>query len=156
MDADGANVERIGDLTGRSGLDQLSISPDGSTLAVFTGAEAWDVYLVDLATGEDTLIAGEQGDEFEPYWSPDGSLIAFTSWGAADPRPMLYDVASADVTSLDISLSVLGWSPDGRSILGQWPDGILTMVDVTDPMALVATKIEGVADAEWPSWQPHP
>jgi Tol biopolymer transport system component len=156
MDADGTNVEQIGDLTGRSGLDQLSISPDGSTLAVVAGAWAWDVYLVDLATGEDTLIDGEQGDDSEPFWSPDGSLIAFTTWGSADPQPMLYDLASGDVTSLDIPLYVLGWSPDGRSILGQWPDGILQMVDVTDPLAPVTTTIEGVADAEWPSWQPRP
>ena len=157
MDADGANVERIGDLTGGSGsLDQLSISPDGSTVAVNVGSDLQDVYLVDLATGEDTLIAGGGTDEFEPYWSPDGSRIAFTSWGSADPQPMLYDVASGDVTPLDISLYVLGWAPDGRSILGQWPDGILTMVDVTDPMAPVATRIEGVADAEWPSWRPQP
>jgi hypothetical protein len=67
---------------------------------------------------------------------------------------VLYDVASGEVTSLDISLIVLGWSPDGGSILGQWPDGVLSMVDVTDPLAPVVTPIEGIADAEWPSWRP--
>jgi Tol biopolymer transport system component len=166
MDPDGGNVERIGDLAGDSGLDELSISPDGSTLAVFTGGAGgggWKVSLVDLATGEDTLIAGEPGEEFEPYWSPDGSLIAFTNWGSVEPKPMLYDVASGEVTPLDTSLAVLGWSPDGHSILGQVLDGgrfsdetTFSMVDVTDPTAPVVTEVEGVTGAEWLSWRPRP
>lgn len=158
MDADGANVERIGDLTGYSwSLDQLSISPDGTTVAVSSGPDKYDLYLVDLATGEDELIAGEDElDEVRPFWSPDGSMIAFTRWGRAitdETQAMLYDVASGEVISLDMTLDVWGWSPDGRSIVGDGPDG-LTMVDVSDPTAPVATEIEGVAEAILPSWQP--
>lgn len=160
MDADGANVERIGDLTGfgRS-FDGLSISPDGTRLATQgttdADGQAGDIYLMDLTTGEDVHIdATGSADDFEPYWSPDSSRIVFTSW-TADPQPVLYDIASGEVTPVDMVLLVLGWSPDGRSILGH-SDGNLFVVDVTDPAAPVATEVDVVAEPEWPSWQPRP
>ena len=156
MDADGGNVERIGDLTGEGmSLEHIAISPDGTAAAVTVGTQEQDVYLVDLATGEDVLVAGESADELEPYWSPDSSMIAFTSW-AMEPLAALYDVASGEVISLDIPLYVGGWSPDGHSIFGHWPDGIMTVVDVTDPTAPVATEVNEVSELSWVSWQPRP
>ena len=160
MDTDGANVERVGDLTGFGfSFDELSISPDGTMLATTAttaaGAQTGDVYLVDLATGEAVHIdAAGSADEFDPSWSPDSSRIAFTSWGV-DPQPVVYDVASGEVTLVDTVLYVLGWSPDDRSILGQWPFGQLQLVDVTDPAAPVMTPVEADAEAEWPTWQPR-
>ncbi len=158
MDADGANAERIGDLTGYGySLDRLSISPDGTTVVVSAGPDKYDLYLVDLATGEDVLIAGEDElDEVNPLWSPDGSQIAFTRWGRAitdASQAMLYDVASREAISLDIELDARGWSPNSRHIVGDGPDG-LTVVDVTDPTAPVATPVEGLTQAFGPSWQP--
>jgi Tol biopolymer transport system component len=162
MDADGANVERIGDLTGSAyAFDRHAISPDGATLAVVSGQGMYDLYLVDLATGEEVLIAGEDPDEIEPYWSPDGSLLAFTSMernfsGAVEM--MLYDVASGEVTSLGTSIWAQGWSPDGRFIVSG-SDGLgttVTLVDVTDPAAPVVTEHEDLIDAFMPSWQPRP
>jgi Tol biopolymer transport system component len=161
MDAAGTNVERVGDLTGFDfSFDELSISPDGTMLATtattVAGAQVGDVHLVDLVSGEAVHVdAAGSADEFEPFWSPDSSRIAFTSW-AAEPQPVLYDLASGESTLVDTVLYVLGWSPDGSSIVGQWPFGELQLVDVTDPTAPVATPIEGVAGAEWPSWQPQP
>ena len=158
MDADGANVERIGDLGGSGyAFDRHAISPDGTTLAVVPGNGLPDLYLVDLATGEETLIAGSDGDEVEPYWSPDGSMIAFT-WlgGINDPaEAMLYDVASGEVISLGTELYVKGWSPDSRSIVSG-ENGVVTVVDVTDPTAPVVTEVEGLTEAYEPSYQPLP
>jgi Tol biopolymer transport system component len=158
MDADGANVERVGDLTGYSySFWDPTISPDGTTLAVISGPDKYDLYLVDLATGEDVLIAGtEELDEASPLWSPDGSTIAYTRYGRAftdESQAMLYDVASGEVISLDMALDAWGWSPDGRYIVGVG-DG-LTVVDVTDPMAPVATEVEGIAEVYFATWQPR-
>ncbi len=157
MDADGAFVKRIGDLTadGDYYLSHISISPDGTTAAVHVDGEQGDIHLVDLATGQDVLINSGWTDDLEPYWSPDGSLVAFTSWGDV-PRAMLYDVVSDEVISLDIPLYVWGWSPDGRFIFGHWPDGIMTVVDVTDPKAPVATEVDDVTEISWEGWQPRP
>jgi hypothetical protein len=68
---------------------------------------------------------------------------------------MLYDVASGEVISLDMTVEVWRWSPDGHSIVSDGPDG-LTMVDVTDPAAPLATQVEGVTEAFGPNWQPRP
>ena len=159
MDADGVNVERIGDLSGSAfALDHHSISPDGKTAVVVSGDEQYDLYLVDLATGEHVLIAGGEGEASEPYWSPDGSLIAFSIWpnDPSGPQAMLYDVVSEEVLSLDMTLYARGWSRDGRSILAGWPEGTVTVVDVTDPMAPVATEMEGLTEAFRATWQPLP
>ena len=156
MDADGENVERIGDLTGDDvSFEHIAISPDGTAAAVTIGTQEQDLYLVDLATGEDVLVTGESADELEPYWSPDSSMIAFTSW-TNEPLATLYDVASGEVISLDIPLYVWGWSPDGRSIFGYWPDGTMSVVDVTDPTAPVATEVADVTEISWAGWQPRP
>ena len=156
MDADGENVERIGDLAGDGmSFEHIAISPDGASVAVTIGTQEQDVYLVDLATGEDVLLAGGSSDELEPYWSPDSSMIAFTNW-TMEPLATLYDVASGEVIELDIPLYVSGWSPDGRSIFGHWPDGIITVVDVTDPSAPVATVVNEVSEISWAAWQPRP
>ena len=160
MDVDGADVERIGDLTGFGmSFDGLSISPDGTKLVTHATSEvrgqSHDIYVVDLATGEDVRVdATGSADDFEPYWSPDSSRIVFTSW-AVEPQPVLYDVASGEVTRVDMPLYVLGWSPDGGSIIGDRRAGTLHMVDVTDPSAPVTTPLEVIADAEWPTWQPR-
>jgi Tol biopolymer transport system component len=102
------------------------------------------------------LFAGEDEDEYGATWSPDGSLIAFTSIGGFDDvqETLLYDVASGETISVAESLEVVGWSPDGRFIVG-WLDGTLTVVDVTDPTAPVATEVEGVTEGDGPSWQPR-
>ncbi len=159
MDADGTNVERVGDLTGSAySFDVPSISPDGTTLVVASGQGPYDIYLVDLATGEETLIAGEAADEFEPIWSPDGSLIVFTNAGegfGVEFQAMLYDVASGEVRSLGAPLWAHGWSPDSRFIVSE-DGGVMTVVDVTDTTAPVLTMPEGVTDAFSPSWQPLP
>jgi Tol biopolymer transport system component len=156
MDADGENVERIGDLTGDDvSFEHIAISPDGTAAAVTIGPQEQDLYLVDLATGEDVLVAGEWADELEPYWSPDSSTLAFTTW-TDQPWATLYDVASGEVISLDIPLYVWGWSPDGRYIFGFWPDGNMTVVDVTDPTAPVATEVDNVTEISWTGWQPRP
>ena len=156
MDADGANVERIGDLTGDGmSFEHIAISPEGTAVAVTVGTQAQDVYLLDLATGEDVLVAGLGADELEPYWSPGGSMIAFTSW-TREPLATLYDVASGETIELGIPLYVGGWSPDGRHIFGGAPDGGLNVVDVTDPSEPVATVVNDVAEISWLGWQPRP
>ena len=105
-------------------------SPDGLKLAYVSDRNGnMDVWIRDLKTGQDKLLADMPDDLHYPGWSPDGSKIAFyqsdprNAWG----RSTLYaaDVTyTADVTApktrkLHESVFVpsqASWSADGKTI----------------------------------------
>ena len=105
-------------------------SPDGTKLAYVSDRNGtMDVWIRDLKTGQDKVLADMTEDLNFPTWSPDGSKVAFyqtdprNAWG----RSTLY---TADVTyTADVSVpktrkihesvfvpSQASWSPDGRTI----------------------------------------
>jgi serine/threonine protein kinase len=58
------------------------ISPDGSRCVVEVEGEAplgFDLWIVDLQTGQRNRFTFEEGDEVSPCWTPDGSSIVYTS-----------------------------------------------------------------------------
>lgn len=55
-------------------------SPDGSQVA-FASARAgnWEIYVVDIATGQERRLTESPGCDAAPTWSPDGKQLAFLS-----------------------------------------------------------------------------
>ncbi|WP_080238426.1 amidohydrolase family protein [Spirosoma rigui] len=105
-------------------------SPDGTKLVYVSDRHGnMDVWIRDLNTGQDNLLADMPDDLNFPTWSPDGSKVAFyqsdlrNAWG----RSTLYtadvtytaDVNAPQTTKIHESVFVpsqASWSADGRTI----------------------------------------
>jgi TolB protein len=77
MDSDGANVRRLtfdGDF-----YDEAAWSPDGTRVACTTKVKGrFQLATIDVASGEVAILPGPGNNE-SPCFSPDGSLLAFSS-----------------------------------------------------------------------------
>jgi Tol biopolymer transport system component len=111
---DGSNRRRLLDSPDRSTAD-VSWSPDGRKLAVTHGDGDFEIFVVDVASGEArNLTANERIDDEGAWWSPDGKFIAFSreTDGASD----LYLVPSEGgdavrLTESDAAEWILHWAP---------------------------------------------
>ncbi len=89
MDSDGANVRRVtleGDF-----FDETSFAPDGLRLAATTKIDNhFQICTIDIATGNATVIPAAGNNE-SPCFSPDGSMIAFSSDRSGTPQIYITD-----------------------------------------------------------------
>ena len=114
------------------GLEQLSWSPDGKSIAYscrkLTGKDYafstnTDIYLYDIATKEcKNLTEGMPGYDTDPLFSPDGKKIAWISmrrggFEADKQRLFVIDVATGDKKELTVNykynVSTPVWKADG-------------------------------------------
>jgi Tol biopolymer transport system component len=102
------------------GLHQ-PLSPDQTRLAVGIRdpeTDTRDIWIFDLRRGGKTRLTFDEGDDFNPVWSPDGTRIAYSSkrkgnrdlyiknaGGAGEEQPLLISNVDKPVES---------WSSDGR------------------------------------------
>jgi hypothetical protein len=101
-------------------------SPDGRRI-VFSSDRcedgpggAYNLYLLEVATGDITQLTAGPHEDAEPAFSPDGRQIAFRS----NRRDQVYDLYLTDVggqveplLGLQTSAFDPEWTPDGRSLL---------------------------------------
>jgi Tol biopolymer transport system component len=101
-----------------------ALSPDGKKLAICRAGsqgDTRDIWLIDLGRETNSRFTFDPGDDLNPVWSPDGSMVAFTSTrkGARD----IYMKASSGVgedrllLASKVQKNLEDWSRDGRFLL---------------------------------------
>jgi TolB protein len=166
MDVDGSDVRRL--TTWSGSYAWLRLSPDRLRLA-FTSDEAGciDLFVMELEDFTTTQLTGVAGFErcnVDPYWSPDGNRLAFSSsrepslgWDAfivsagGGPGLNVSDNPSTDfANNID---RAMGWSPDGRIVLHTNRDGRYRTFLVPTSGAGAEPLFESV-DYVYPTWSP--
>ena len=119
MDSDGANHRFI--TTGRAMALTPRYSPDYSKLVYLSYMNGRpSIYIYDLATGTQRLVAQNEHPTFAPRWSPDGRTILYSMAVAGNTD--IYRVPAAGGASVRLTnspgIDVGGsYSPDGRYIV---------------------------------------
>ena len=130
MNADGSNVVQLTDIPDTAGWwDPLDWSPNGQWLVAsrIPSKMAWvdkgqvNLYLINAdGSGATQITTNEVGNDYDPLWSPDGEIIAFTRFTYGPTK--IYSV-NPDGTNLAILASSAGndspfvWAPDGARLI---------------------------------------
>lgn len=99
-----------------------AVNPDGTRLAFASNRGGfWDLYLLDLASGDVTQLTDTPRYEGSPSWSPDGSFLAYETY--FNENLEIFVGPSDDPVSNAIQLTESlhadhspAWSPGGRQI----------------------------------------
>lgn len=91
---------------------QYDLSPDGSMLAL---GDQHGIVLVDLATATSVRVPVRPADVVLHGWTPDGSVLIFTSRGSPD-RTLALNVRAREVSRLEYRAWVSSIGPDGQVV----------------------------------------
>src|SRR2546422_11555375 len=81
---------------------------------------AGDLWVVSRSGGQARRLTSTPGVELDPYFSPDGSQIAFTSTVAGNTDVYVVPTSGGDPKRLTYHAGhdrVRGWTPDGRRVI---------------------------------------
>ena len=138
-------------------------SPDGTRIAFVSGGAWWDDGVapsVYVASVDGSRIAGTAQPGYSPRWSPDGSVIAFTTvdypfFGGngphqPDPPKAAVGLAAPDGSRLrlhDVDGDVADWSPDGRVLMLIGDTSLGVRIFATDTSFHTTKRLVPEADA---------
>jgi TolB protein len=104
-----------------------AISPDGTKLVFASNRDGfYDLYLMDLATGEVTRLTATAAYDASPSWSPDGLWLVYESYveesdggGSLELfiKPVDASVEPIRLTTNEEADHSPNWSPQGRKIV---------------------------------------
>lgn len=99
-----------------------AISPDGKRVAFASNRDGyWDLYTLDLQTGDVSQLTNTQTYDAAPSWSPDMAWIAYETFQNGNLQVALLPLTGSNqkpvILTPDSSSSYSpAWSPDGRQI----------------------------------------
>ncbi len=100
----------------RPSLSEPSFSPDRREIVFASGGDLWTV---PASGGEARLLVSNPATERRPFFSPDGSRLAFTSSRSGNGDVYVMTLATGELARItfDDGLDLLdGWSADGKFI----------------------------------------
>jgi dipeptidyl aminopeptidase/acylaminoacyl peptidase len=116
-------------------VDAWSLSPDGTLLATVENDRGWGVLRIGAPGTEREAVAGLPALVADLAWAPDGSALAFSAQGPADPPGIwLWDRASEAAHPI--------WRPDPLAEAGI-PAAMLTTPDLVAWTSFDGTAIPG-------------
>jgi Tol biopolymer transport system component len=135
-------------------LYAVELSPDGSLAVVVIGdpeSGNGDLWILELERGLLTRFTSDEGDEYSPLWSPDGSEIVYTVADGGTFRLVRKAIESSgagDVLLESEGNSVVSdWGPDGQSLLlsaqrkeTTWDQLVLELDGEPETKDLIATE----------------
>ncbi len=111
----------LGTLVDRAAYDEVSVSPDGRTVAVSLidlKAGTHDIWLCDAERNLKTRFTFEPGEELTPRWTPDGRSLAYGANRGAQQGLYRKQIGGSGVEELLYTSETVklpsGFSPDGR------------------------------------------
>ncbi|RLE35261.1 hypothetical protein DRJ58_00375 [Candidatus Acetothermia bacterium] len=120
-----------------------ALSPDGTKLVYLDqGEDSYEIFLLDLTTGEEKQLTDNSYNEMYLSWSPDGKRIAFM---AAQEKNNLdifvLDVETGEITRLTTHSATdvnPNWSASGRIVFNSDRDDewAIYAIDPDDPDSL--------------------
>ena len=102
------------------GQGHPTLSPDGRDAAYYLSESGlYVIWLHDLERDVRTRLTLSDAQELQPFFSPDGRRLAFTSDADGLPKAFMAPVAAGGTVELlfgfeDEGVSLDSWSPDGR------------------------------------------
>ncbi len=146
-------------------LHDVSLSPDG-TFALYTtpGASISLIRTVELSSGEVYEIkGGEQAKNYNPTWSPNSQLIAFSATAYSEGTGYYNEIRLVGkrggnervLTKSTCYATPVTWSPDSRTIAylsGCSEQGFATemwMVDLQNPTPVMLTRETLIGNLSW-------
>ena len=148
---------------------ELTWSPDGRRAAFVSRRDDWlggDIFVAEidgfrLANPRNLTPRVDASPEIEPQytpaWSPDGTRIAFTSYGSGGPAIWVMDSDGGNARALTSSGDHIDalptWSPNGREIAFQrnGPSGTRVGIVSSDDKSLRFIPLDNAAA---PAWSP--
>lgn len=135
-------------------------SPDGTRIALSSDvSKNYEIYVLDVSTGQSDVLTNNNWDDLYPAWSPDGKKIAFTTNHDSNWDIYVMDANGKNPKRLTSDPAYEGnpvWSPDGTRIAyveGRDAKRDIMVMDADGSNVQPLTTLATSADYS-PAWSP--